>query len=97
VTVAPREMRPQLECAIENLRAISAACGLGPGLAAGATTMRHFKVYLRDAADQSAVASGLQETLLVDGDRVSYIQADICRDALMVEIEATLFGARLAI
>ena len=29
---------------------------------------------------------------LVITDRVSYVQADICRTALLVEIEASLFG-----
>ena len=34
-TIAPHRTRRQLDCALENLAALSAACGLGPGLAAG--------------------------------------------------------------
>ncbi len=91
-TIAPHSPRLQLECALENLTALSAACGLGPGLAAGSGATRHFKVYVRHAADQPLVAAILQERLLTDADRVSYVQADICRAALLVEIEASLFG-----
>jgi hypothetical protein len=36
----------------------------------------------------------LEERLLVSGDRVTYLQADICRARLNVEIEATLTTRR---
>jgi chorismate lyase/3-hydroxybenzoate synthase len=91
-TVAPDEVRPQLACTLDNLREISRACGLGPDLDAGGGSTRHFKVYLRHAADQPVVAAILQEQLLADRDRVTYLQADICRARLLVEIEASLFG-----
>ncbi len=91
-TVAPDSLRPQLDCALENLQAISAACGLGSSLGAGTGGQRHFKIYVRHAADQPVVAAILQERLLLDTDRVSYVHADICRSALLVEIEASLFG-----
>jgi chorismate lyase/3-hydroxybenzoate synthase len=91
-TIAPHSPRLQLECALENLQAISAACGLGAELAAGTGATRHFKVYVRHAADQALVESILQERLLTDTDRVSYVQSDICRESLLVEIEASLFG-----
>lgn len=91
-TIAPHSTREQLECTLENLRGISAACGLGPDLAAGCGATRHFKVYLRDAADLPLVAALLEERLLADADRVTYLHADICRATLLVEIEATLFG-----
>ncbi|SDS13223.1 hypothetical protein [Opitutus sp. GAS368] len=93
-TIAPDSTLLQLECTLENLQGIATACGLGPGLAAGPAATRHFKVYVRHAADQPMVAAILAERLLVDGDRVSYLQADICRSALRVEIEASLFGVR---
>jgi len=91
-TIAPHSLRRQLECTLENLQAISAACGLGATLAAGTGATRHFKVYVRHAADQALVESILQERLLTDTDRVSYVQSDICRASLLVEIEASLFG-----
>ena len=92
-TIAPDHTAAQLECTLENLREISNACGLGLALDQGSGSTRHFKVYLRHAADQPAVAAALEERLLTGADRVSYLQADICRTPLLVEIEATLFGA----
>lgn len=94
-TVAPGNVRLQLDCALENLREISHACGLGPNLGQGGGGTRHFKVYLRHAADHPLVAAILQERLLTGADRVSYLHADICRTPLLVEIEASLFGAAL--
>jgi chorismate lyase/3-hydroxybenzoate synthase len=94
-TVAPQDLRQQLDCTLENLREISAACGLGPDLDRDGSTTRHFKVYLRHAADQPQTAALLQEKLLADTDRVSYLHADICRASLLVEIEATLLGPRI--
>jgi len=93
-TIAPDSTRDQLACTLENLDGIAAACGLGPGLGAGPDVTRHFKIYVRHAADQPMVAAFLQERLLSKTDRVSYLQADICRAELLVEIEVTLFGAK---
>jgi len=91
-TVAPHRLLPQLACTLENLRQISSACGLGPNLDRGGRATRHFKVYLRHAADQATVAGILERELLTKADQVSYLHADICREDLVVEIEATLLG-----
>lgn len=95
-TVAPQSTRVQLEYALENLDEISRACGLGACVDKGGGAARHFKVYVRHAEDQPQVAAMLQRELFTAGDSVSYLQADICRAPLLVEIEATLFGARVA-
>jgi chorismate lyase / 3-hydroxybenzoate synthase len=92
-TVAPHNTVDQLECTLENLRLISRECGLGDGIGAGAGRMRHFKVYLRNPGDYSAVAAQMRRKILLPGDRVSYLLAEICRSALNVEIEATVRGA----
>ena len=92
-TVAPHNLRQQLECTEENLREVSRACGLGPALDEGGST-RHFKVYLRHAADQHQAAAQLEARLLRNTDRVSYLQADICRAPLLVEIEVSIFGLK---
>ena len=94
VTVAPRSTGGQLDCTLENLRAVARACGLGTDLAAGSGVVRCFKVYLRHAADQPLVAGILEDKLLMATDGVTYLQADICRASLYVEIEASLFGVR---
>ena len=91
-TVAPHRLLPQLECTLENLRQISRSCGLAAVLDRGGRSTRHIKVYLRHAADQAAVAEVLERELVTKADHVSYLHADICREALLVEIEATLLG-----
>jgi enamine deaminase RidA (YjgF/YER057c/UK114 family) len=91
-TVFPEDTRQQLDCTLENMREISAACGLGTGLDQGGSSMRHFKVYLRRAADQPLAAATLEERLLSKTDRVAYLRADLCRTSLQVEIEASLVG-----
>ena len=91
-TIAPDSTRLQLECTLENLGEISRACGIGSDLDHGGSSTRHFKVYLRNAADQPLVAAMLEERLLAGTDHVSYLQADMCRASLLVEIEASLFG-----
>ena len=90
-TVAPHRTPEQLECTLENLRTISAACGLGANLGAGPKHARHFKVYLRHASEQRAIATMLEAQLLARSDHVTYLRSDICRAELNVEIEAALW------
>lgn len=92
-TVAPGDTLTQLAHTLENLRIIGGVCGAGESLAADS---RHFKIYLRHAADYPGVSNTLAANFLRPGDHVSYLQADICRAALTIEIEATLLDAPLA-
>lgn len=94
-TLAPGDTAAQLGHTLENLRAIGLTCGVGETLAASRAATRHFKIYLRHAADYPAVAATLAPQLLVAGDHVNYVRSDICRAALNVEIEATLLDAPL--
>jgi len=89
-TVAPGALAGQLDCTLDNLRLISRQAGLGDDLGAGRVARRHFKVYLRHASDLAAARTRLERALLQPGDLVTYLQADICRAALNIEIEATL-------
>ncbi|MBL9202575.1 MAG: hypothetical protein JNL39_18835 [Opitutaceae bacterium] len=89
-TVAPGELEPQLDCTLDNLRLIGRSTGLGNTLGAGRVARRHFKVYLRHAADLAATQARLRRELLAPGDRVTYLHAEICRETLVVEIEATI-------
>lgn len=97
-TIAPGDLAGQIDCTLDNLRIISAECGLGEalGLADGrgrgrdSVVERHFKVYLRDAAELDAVRAALEARLLKPTDRVCWLHSDICRAALKLEIEATL-------
>ncbi len=90
--VSPASTRGQLDCTLENLQALARTVGLDPELDRGGDSARHFKVFLRHAADQPEVAAILDERLFGGADTVTYLEADICRAALRVEIEASLFG-----
>ena len=89
-TVAPGALEAQLECTLDNLRLMSRKSGLGDDLGAGRVTQRQFKVYLRYAADLPAARAKLERSLFRSQDVVTYLQAEICRAALNVEVEATL-------
>ncbi len=91
-TMAPGDVRAQLDVTLENLESIAAECGVTLSNApVGRARMRNFKVYLREARDQRIVAQALESRLLRPGDGVSYLRSDICRKELSVEIEATIF------
>lgn len=92
-TIAPFDTIAQVHCTVKNLHQISAASGLGRGLAAGRDCQRDFRVYLRNPDDYESVAATLQTSLVRAGDEVVYLHADICRRELNVEIEVTLRGS----
>jgi hypothetical protein len=91
-TMSPDSLSGQLDCTLDNLRIIGRAVGVGESLGANSGLNRHFKAYLRHAADLASVRERLERDLLRPEDRVIYLRADICRAALNVEIEATLVG-----
>jgi hypothetical protein len=88
----PGDLDGQVACTLDNLRLISRECGLGDRLAAGADAERHFKIYLRRAADLERVRAALAGEWLRADDRVCWLRADICRAELLLEIEATVVG-----
>lgn len=83
----------QIDCTLDNLRLVSRACGLGDALGAGGPWTRHFKVYLRHAEHLGAARSALAQRLFLRNDRVIWLQSEICRSTLDVEIEVTLKSA----
>jgi hypothetical protein len=99
-TQAVGDLAGQIACTLDNLRLVSRECGLGDALGAervgsgGASggLERHFKVYLRDAAKLAEARAALEGEggLLREGDRVTWLHADICRADLEIEIEATV-------
>jgi chorismate lyase / 3-hydroxybenzoate synthase len=89
-TVATQDLEGQLDCMLENLELIGAATGAGPKLGQATAGQRTFKVYVRRTPDLARVQAKLERELLRPGDAVSYLQADICRPDLLVEVEALL-------
>jgi len=89
-SVVDSELDGQLGCTLENLALIGQASGVGPDLGKAGGWLRAFRVFLRDPAALRLAQSTLNRDLFQAGDNVSYMQADICRSELLVEIEATL-------
>jgi enamine deaminase RidA (YjgF/YER057c/UK114 family) len=87
-TIAPESIEGQIDCTLENLRLIAHASG-GDQPGAG---RRHFKVYLRHAADLALARARLEADLFQPGDKVVWLQANLCRAELRIEIEQTLVG-----
>lgn len=72
------DLQGQLQVTIENLKIVGSDC----------SGNRFFRVYLRHWQDLETIRSVLQRDLLCEGDEVSYVEADLCRTDLLVEIEA---------
>ncbi len=89
-TVAVDHLEGQLPCTMDNLQLIADTTGAGANLGVTDGWQREFKVYIRHAADHDSVRSFLERHLLQPDDTVIYLQADLCRADLLVEIEAVL-------
>jgi chorismate lyase / 3-hydroxybenzoate synthase len=89
-TLGPDDLARQLSCTIDNLELIAATAGVGLAVGAAEGWQRTFKVYVRHAADFPAIQTHLDRSLLQGTDVATYLQADLCRSELRVEIEAVL-------
>lgn len=89
-TIHPGNCEKQVATTLHNLSLIGEASGLGGDLGRAAGAGRCFVTYLRRVEDFPLVASLLRKQLICPGDQTVYLQADICRSDLMVEIEATV-------
>jgi enamine deaminase RidA (YjgF/YER057c/UK114 family) len=89
-SVAVGDLEGQVDCTVENLGLIEEATGVKQRPGETSCWQRAFKVFLRNPADLRTARSRLERGLFRPGDAVCYIQTDICRADLLVEIEATL-------
>jgi chorismate lyase/3-hydroxybenzoate synthase len=80
LTVHADDVLAQLEETLVNLEAVARAAG-----ARGVSTFDRLKVYLRRRSDYAAVAARLEREL-PDAQKL-YLESDICRSDLLVEIE----------
>ena len=89
-TIGVSDLRAQLECTRENLDVIAVTAGAGPAFGAHDGWQRTLKVYVRHQSDLAEIKADLEQHLVVEGDDISYLQADLCRADLLVEVEAVL-------
>ena len=85
----PYDVQLQIGETVRNLKSLCEA--LSQHASDGATLILDnasvLRVYLRNAEDVELVAATLRETLLLDSQRVVYLQGNICRRELVVEID----------
>ncbi len=86
-TVAAHDIEGQLACTIENLASIAQAAGAALQTRGWS---RRFKVYLRHASDLARVRGRLEAEGFDRDAALQYLEADLCRSDLDVEIEAVL-------
>ena len=88
-TLHPGDVAAQTRETLANLQAVLDAASRVTEGPAFALDSLYLKVYLRDPADLEAVRAVLTQEL-GPGHSAVYLQADICRADLLVEIEATV-------
>src|SRR5690606_26081424 len=79
-TKAAGNLQQQLEITLDNIRHLTATSGLN------ADPLGAIRVYLRNADDYAAARAYLATHFPLES--VNFLHADICRDNLLVEIEA---------
>jgi hypothetical protein len=89
-TVAAGDLDRQLDCTLDNLALIGATAGATGAFGPRGGWSRRFKVYIRRSTDLALISRRLEADLLRAGDSVQYLNADLCRSDLLVEIEAVL-------
>lgn len=90
-TVALDNLKMQFETTVENICLVFKEMGLSGGVRPSPAAERRYKVYIRHR-DQASRVMDLCRGIFQQGDRVSYLRADICRDDLLLEIEGSAFG-----
>jgi chorismate lyase/3-hydroxybenzoate synthase len=85
----PFETGPQVQATLDNLRSLTQAMAdrysIPSSDVLGENT--HLRVYLRDESDFDLVQGAIEKAVPVPGSQILYLQGDICRRELMVEIE----------
>ena len=86
----PRLPEEQTRETIKNLRALIAhAEGTAPRDVIGGQSQARYKVYVRNTAHLAEIRTVLRETPLAS-DQVIFLQGDLCRQELLVEIEGVV-------
>lgn len=78
----------QCDVALTNVDLVARTAGLEDGLNAASPGQRHFRVYLRHPEHWAHVRPVFQQRLCRSEDPFTVLQADLCREELLVEVEA---------
>jgi chorismate lyase / 3-hydroxybenzoate synthase len=87
-TIHPGDVVAQTRETMVNIGALLGEANRVVGADRYSLEALNLKVYVRRPSDLSAIESTLSATLRGGGTRIVYLQADVCREDLLVEIEA---------
>jgi chorismate lyase/3-hydroxybenzoate synthase len=87
-TIHPGDVAAQTRETLANINALLEEANRVVGTARYSLDALKFKVYVRRPSDLGAIAAALEDSLL-PRTPIVYLQADVCREDLLVEIEAT--------
>ena len=87
-TIAPQEPEKQTQVTLDNLSALLESAGYPKLNSLGSSAS--WVVYIRDPSHIDRIQPLITDHLHPDA-RIIYLQGDICRKDLMVEIEGTVF------
>ena len=88
-SLARGDIASQLRITFENLKAVAETAGIEPAFGRGHGWRRHLTAYVKHPQDLERVQAEVSPYVSAD-DHVAFVQADICREELLVEIELTL-------
>ncbi len=95
-SVFPGNLEGQVETTISNLGLILERTG-GSLCRPSVDERRYFRVYLRDRRNLRAAQRLLQDSVFRPGDSVVWVEAEICRSELEIEIELTVYPPGVAL
>jgi len=87
-TIHPGDVDAQTRETVANINALLEEANRAVGQARYSLDGLKFKVYVRQPSDLDAIEGALAESLR-SSTSIVYLQADVCREDLLVEIEAT--------
>lgn len=92
-TMWPGDIRRQVTTTMENIRFLISAENpqlAEQGLSFDLADFDHFKVYFRHAADYDCIRRMLTEDWHIAADKLHFMNVDVCRSDLLVELEGCI-------
>lgn len=92
-TVHLDDVQAQTEVTIDNLERVIASCLMQPDTTAPLSSVIQYVCYIKNPDDIETVRQVCDMKLPISANRI-FVKADVCRDNLLVEIEAVTYEAR---
>lgn len=92
-TVHIGDVQAQTEVTIDNLERVVASCVQQTGIVEPLSFVIHYVCYVKNPEDLETVRQVCNRRLPISANRI-FVKADVCRDNLLVEIEAVTYEAQ---